>query len=420
MFLSIFVASISMADGKYFGPRAQIREPDMPRQRALITYKGGVETLVVESVVEGEASEMAWVVPVPSEPKEVGSATPGTVGTLPFLLRPDVLQVYPLWLPMFGVIAIVLLLYSYWRVGCKRVTAGWFIAEYLMMFIVCAGTVIVFFPVFAQAKGSSDAGFSNWREVERMEVAVVGSHEVKSVAGWLTANGFSISEDEARVIDDYENDGWRFVVSRVKSGGGLASPKPLRVVFETDRAVYPMALTGAGLDRIHVDLCVVGDAAAHTRGFTAYETAVWDNEEPLTKHPEIAKYVWDGAFVTRLVADVSGSALHRDAYIEFGGGVGKGKVVARNAIAGKTLEVIMASLLFFMIVVGAVVRGKGWSRARFAMYGVGGPLLIGARRPRCGLSGPSMMVQPACASSACMVRPPWPGSVNFFSKPNAF
>ncbi len=78
------VSAAAFADGTVFVQG--IAKPRIPDQSALITFDGKTERLVIETAVEGEGTEFAWVVPVPSLPK-VEAATPGLFPTLRAITR---------------------------------------------------------------------------------------------------------------------------------------------------------------------------------------------------------------------------------------------------------------------------------------------------------------------------------------------
>ncbi len=83
--VAIFCCSAAaFADGTVFVQG--IAKPRIPDQSALITFDGKTERLVIETAIEGEGAEFAWVVPVPSIPK-VEAATPGLFPTLRAITR---------------------------------------------------------------------------------------------------------------------------------------------------------------------------------------------------------------------------------------------------------------------------------------------------------------------------------------------
>jgi len=49
----LFINQLSYADGVYI-PAAKKKMPDIPVQRALVKYQGGIEALIVESTLNGE------------------------------------------------------------------------------------------------------------------------------------------------------------------------------------------------------------------------------------------------------------------------------------------------------------------------------------------------------------------------------
>jgi len=60
--LFLLISAAAHADGIFIG---QKQIPPIPAQRALISFKDGIERLVVDSSVGGDGTELAWVIPVP-------------------------------------------------------------------------------------------------------------------------------------------------------------------------------------------------------------------------------------------------------------------------------------------------------------------------------------------------------------------
>ncbi|MCA9283642.1 MAG: DUF2330 domain-containing protein, partial [Phycisphaerales bacterium] len=74
------VAATAVADGKFFGPERAV-SPTIPDQRALIVWDLTHETLVIDTAVNGDATDLAWIVPVPAVP-EITEVGPGLFPTL--------------------------------------------------------------------------------------------------------------------------------------------------------------------------------------------------------------------------------------------------------------------------------------------------------------------------------------------------
>src|SRR5206468_3677415 len=57
------------ADGVVVSGRAVVKPARTPDQRALLAFDGKQETLVIETTVQGEGRDFAWIVPLPAFPK---------------------------------------------------------------------------------------------------------------------------------------------------------------------------------------------------------------------------------------------------------------------------------------------------------------------------------------------------------------
>ena len=74
------------ADGKYFPEVAFADSPEMPAQRALVRFKDGRETLIIEAAVNSESKGLGWVIPLPAVPDEMEKVEPGLFESLSFCL----------------------------------------------------------------------------------------------------------------------------------------------------------------------------------------------------------------------------------------------------------------------------------------------------------------------------------------------
>jgi hypothetical protein len=359
--LLLLGSTLAFADGKYFGDSLSVTQPEMPRQRALITYRDGVETLMVESVVSGARGELAWILPVPSKPIEIGFATEGTVATLPTVLEPEIVVADKLLTMGLVLLACLTVLFGFSRIGAKGMTASRFAVEFVVVLLLWFFVGGFFFPVFSKAGGSRAAG-SQWVESQGMEATVVDTGGTLDVLKWLAANKFKYGVKEAAMIDTLVREGWSFVVCRAKSDGGASSPKPLRVSFKTDAPVYPMRLTGVGATELLVDVCIAADSPMVASGLVGYETAIWNKSEPITRHPRIGDALWEGAHVTRLVGSLKGSALTEDVVFRKGGSVGKRKVSEVGTIGAYVLDWLAGGLIVSTLVAGFIGIKRGWTR----------------------------------------------------------
>ena len=307
------------ADGIILPPVAA-PEVTMPDQRALLVWRDGTETLVIESRFVGQGEDFAWIVPLPSKP-DIKPATAGTLPSLQTVFRPriippasfDVLTAsiilgFPLLLlfafeaprariiysrtiaillglaAAFGgfgtieavicgrggaLIAIPVLFlaaaaWALWRHPLKLITA-WV----LCLLILLLGAMAI--PAFAKVRANSGP-MGGDLTIERQ---LIGDYEVFTLTGtdaapitdWLTQHGFALPAAAAPVVAEHVRAGGCFVAAklhRAASTDSTQAPAPLIFTFKAHRPTYPMKLTGTGIrSTLDLDLYVFGDAVAY-------------------------------------------------------------------------------------------------------------------------------------------------------------
>jgi hypothetical protein len=133
--LVLAVCEFSFADGFYV-PEVRRNLPDIPIQRALIKYRDGSETLIIESTLDGGGRNFGWVIPVPGEPLRFEKISPGLLKTLSVQIRPKINHVRPdrgiFGLPVYVFFAILI------AIGCFCVVLwgikGFF--SFLLLFVL--------------------------------------------------------------------------------------------------------------------------------------------------------------------------------------------------------------------------------------------------------------------------------------------
>src|SRR5271165_4941877 len=83
-------ASVAFGDGCYVPERAVRKIPEIVAQRAVLSWKDGVETLVISSALDSEAQTLGWIIPVPAVPTTMEKATPGALKTLDVCIQPTI------------------------------------------------------------------------------------------------------------------------------------------------------------------------------------------------------------------------------------------------------------------------------------------------------------------------------------------
>ncbi len=274
--LALF-ATAAVADGKAF-TLPQKAKVEMADQRALISFDGKQETLVIDTQIKpveaGGASagkqSYAWVVPLPNVPTKVEAGTVGMFDTLRELTRPEMVNRtemvgWDLWVILIFVaacaLAVWLMVPGWWR---------WIFSS----FVVVALLLGILVPVLGVAKKSGSLGEVTLHRHETIgsyDTVVLSSPDGTALAEWLEKNGYPMPVDTAPVVAKLAKEGWCFVAMRLnETSGGFAHPHPMGFVFPAKQAIYPMRLTGAGqVTPLSVELFVCGEQQATAEGFRA-------------------------------------------------------------------------------------------------------------------------------------------------------
>jgi hypothetical protein len=308
-------SSVARADGKVLAPVLFAQDVAMPDQRALLSWRDGVQTLVIESAFVGEGREFAWVVPVPSKP-EVEAATHGTLSSAAALMLPRVMPASDeLWWLVLLIAGVALVtLFAGWRAMgwvfraavtaslglvlgaalASVIGAGWLIVplamlagcwflrdlirkesslfQHLLVLIVVCVLCLITVPTVGKVRSTAAGGPEAGGVV--VEQSIVGGHDVAVLGGtkdegvvvWLERNGYALAAEARVVAVEHAKAGGWFVASRVRRENAEAKrsvPAPLIFRFATPRPVYPMRFTGAGMTRpLELELYVFGPARA--------------------------------------------------------------------------------------------------------------------------------------------------------------
>lgn len=324
----LFLTPSCWADGMVIPSTAVAVETRIPDQRALIHFTNGVERLVIETRFTGAGTNFAWVVPLPSPPV-IEEASTGLFPTLQVLFQPrlrhEVTHYFQWFLgllglgyllrfvrghsqlrwldvlaclcvavavfstdPLRGLGSVVLFLALFYAVECVRVGT-----PNLLHLVIYSLLIIILLPMglpaLSRAAGISMAatatsGTSSSSSVSIIDRRIVGvfdtttisSTEPKAFQAWLKTNGFALSSNRDEAIASYVKDGWVFVAAKINRADAAlqtATPHPLSFTFKTDKAVYPMRLTGIDNGPLQVELYVFGAERAKARHFTVERCA---------------------------------------------------------------------------------------------------------------------------------------------------
>lgn len=132
------------------------------------------------------------------------------------------------------------------------------------------------------------------------DVARLGAADGAALDRWLNDNGYTLPEGAEPILEDYVDEGWRFVAIRLapKADGEL---KPLEVSFAADEYVYPMRLEQLATGPFDLTLYTLADGPRTVNGLDT----VWEGSTTeLTPPPpaSLDSIFGAGGYVTRLEA----------------------------------------------------------------------------------------------------------------------
>lgn len=322
-------------DGKVFPPVGVVRA-ETPSQRALIHWHAGTETLAVETTVASEATELGWVLPLPSPPLSIVPADPGLFPTLQNLFQPRVIfDTDSRWLAGAGVALVILIIR--WRLQ-RKISISVTDTLAVLGFALILGFMLL--PSLAKAKAKAEPTAAPRRLAPDLhvlsqvhagvfDVTTLRASTSSALQHWLESHGLAVPPNLAGIVQDYLDQGWVFVASRVRNPapGSITPLHPLVFRFVTPQPVYPMRLTGIGASRLDCDLYVFGPGRAAAKGWTTPYCGVPDfsprTSPAMTPFPlrirnaELASLVAGSHAATKLSAQLSAQDLAHDVSIEW-------------------------------------------------------------------------------------------------------
>jgi len=264
------LSGLAVADGKMFWWNENV-PPEIPYQRALILYKDGVETLILQSrfVVPEDTSErkpLGWVVPVPAVP-DLASMQPidmrGQFEHLDMITSPrvTVLSQVVFWLLLLGPVVLgvplffVLYVNYIFNFRCIPKSKRKLFERVFLFCLLCISVCFWIMPnLFRSTLGHDGVEVIKEEHVGIYDMKVIQSDDSKALAVWLQENQFVYDDKDTAVFDNYIASGWCFVVATIPPNPNNKTndfimeglPAPLIMRFPHDAPVYPLMLTGTG------------------------------------------------------------------------------------------------------------------------------------------------------------------------------
>jgi hypothetical protein len=137
-------------------------------------------------------------------------------------------------------------------------------------------------------------------EIGGYDVARLEAGDAAALDRWLADNDYELPPGAEPILDDYVEEGWRFVAIRLASEaeGRL---KPLSVSFPTTETIYPMRLDQLADGPIDITLWTLADGPRTTEWLSETWSGPVDELEPAPP-PELAELFSAGTHITRLEA----------------------------------------------------------------------------------------------------------------------
>jgi hypothetical protein len=331
------------ADGKKYPDTAYKIVPKIPQQKAVIVFKDGVEKLIIESSLDGQGKEFAWIIPLPSKPTNFEKVSPGLIKTLSFAIQPKITHDIKSYLNFCIFLTVIFAIWFFIVITNKPDSP---LVTLLFMISISFFILAIFAPALRSA-GLSETSFDNITGINITDIKGIGSYDLAvldansalSLNNWLQVNGFmGLDDEDKKIVSDYIQDGWCFVAAKLKrdSESGFSQPHPLAMSFAVTNPIYPMKLTSTIGNDVYLEIFVISDKKAFSNQleaefsdkFTKYGTSYSINEikgnwTGLSSnkyglkigHPDSLNLLWDGCVLTKLVGTLKPAQMRKDLVI---------------------------------------------------------------------------------------------------------
>lgn len=326
----------ALADGKFF-QQLQVQDaPDIRGQRAVVAFRDGVETLIVQSDVAGVDGQFAWVLPLPAEPTRIEACPSYTLTALNAALQPRVTV-----LPRDALIASVIV-FLLTAAFCRdhlpaqtRAPLRFSASRVLVVILIAILLGVMMLPSLGRAGSSPEVEILQTARVGVYDISVIQGSDAGAVTNWLTSNGFATSPSASAVMRDYVSDGWCFLAAKIADAAGSdATHHPLKLVFPIAEPVYPLRLTGTDGNPVQLDVYVIAEQRARAR-----HLRIWSSDRFLMQEryrrfggfradtpeiyraasargqvgiPAVTSVMWPGCVITRLHGQLRPADMRAD------------------------------------------------------------------------------------------------------------
>lgn len=324
----------AFADGKFFRRVDVADEPGIVAQRAVVAFKDGVETLIVQSDVQGDDSTFGWILPLPAEPTSIVPCPPGSLNVLSRIIQPRIAENPKsiLILSVLAAMAVIAVCASHLRKRRHPMRTSPF--RIALGVAVALVVVVMFLPTLGHRIGARTAEVLQNARAGIYDVTVIRGETAEEITHWLSTNGFACPPSAASVIEEYVSEDWCFLAARIaQDAAGEVTHHPLKIALAVAEAVYPMKLTGSDGEPVQLDLYVIADQQASAAAMRVWHCDTYHPRElenpfreyvghrpsvyspggsPVVGIPAVSSLMWPGCTMTRLRGRLSASDMARD------------------------------------------------------------------------------------------------------------
>jgi hypothetical protein len=382
-------------NGVYVPEQAVEAMPQIPSQRAIIRFRDGVQTLVVESTAQSASARVGWILPLPAEPTTMEKGEPGMLVSATLSLRQKLIHdldrpwAGALWLlVVVGPFLLVLILTRPGERRRERLKVVTFTVLVAMLL------VSVLLPSLGGSGGEQASGASvlSTQRVGNYDVTVLKAAAAEEVGAWVASAGLRALPAAAMPeLSDYVQRGWCFAVAVLRlPEGEAATPHPLVVSFPAASPVFPMKLTALAGSQTRVELVTIGEHRYGAEGFDVVAcdrfgdagrrwegrqgSRWWDRLRIAS--PAVMALLWPDCVVTHLRADLVPGQMTSDvALTEVAYAAHRDVAWTARGRAELAASIVAFGLLALAAMVTIACNGRrmpsrGWRRGMVAYGGL--------------------------------------------------
>lgn len=312
-------------------------EGTVVQERALVRWDGQTEDIVMALGVQGNTTEAAWIMPVPTEATvQLGEAK--LFDTLQELTKPRVEYRYGLIPPSLAPGA----------------------------------------ALDGAVGGAAPVTLLRQQTLGPFEVSTLAATDATALSNWLADNGYTFPDGLDKVLQAYVEQEWFYIAARLTSGTNgqelNGELDPLWITFASDELIYPVRATALATGVIPVYLYVLTDhrvEKGQTFGDSRVSFADWVEPASLPADSPLTPFVDGKLFLTKFEERIWDPQSVNDDYRFSPAATDEVyhdvEIVYQYDIGGVPIILLVlagACLVGLVIIAGAIILLVSWQRRR--------------------------------------------------------